>query len=85
MAGGGELEGGRPVGRGVDLVLAGLQVDHEGADDLRLVVDHKHPGHRGPAFLLFGLYGLHWLPGLYGEELGNTSGRAECARGWVTR
>ncbi|SCF99416.1 hypothetical protein GA0115255_1149416 [Streptomyces sp. Ncost-T6T-2b] len=73
MAGGGELEGGRPVGRGVDLVLAGLQVDHEGADDLRLVVDHKHPGHRGPAFLL------------YGEVSGNASGRAGYARGRVMR
>ncbi|GGP69261.1 hypothetical protein GCM10010231_45150 [Streptomyces sindenensis] len=68
MAGGGELEGGRPVGRGVDLVLAGLQVDHEGADDLRLVVDHKHPGHRGPAFLLYGLHGRY---GLYGEGVGS--------------
>ncbi len=53
VARGGQLERGGPVGRGVHLVLARLQVDHEGAYDLRLVVDHKHPGHRGPAFLLY--------------------------------
>ena len=45
VAGGGELEGGGAVGGRVDLVLACLEVDHEGAHDLRLVVDHQHPGH----------------------------------------
>jgi hypothetical protein len=45
VAGGGELEGGGAVVGRVDLVLARLEVDHEGAHDLRLVVDHEHPGH----------------------------------------
>lgn len=47
VAGGGELEGGGTVVGRVDLVLAGLEVDHQGAHDLRFVVDHEHPGHRG--------------------------------------
>ncbi|GAA4090157.1 hypothetical protein GCM10022284_28180 [Streptomyces hundungensis] len=47
MAGGGELEGGRAVGGRVHLVLPRLEVDHERAHDLRLVLDHEHPGHLG--------------------------------------
>ena len=33
------------AGRGQDLVATGAEVDGQGPDDLRLVVDHQHAGH----------------------------------------
>src|SRR5581483_3990788 len=50
MVCGGELQRGGPVVRRVHLVRAGLEIDHQGADDLGFVVDHEHPGHAGPPF-----------------------------------
>src|SRR5690606_23321051 len=42
---GGQSQGAGPVLGGVDVVRACLEVDHEGAHDRRLVVDHQHTGH----------------------------------------
>jgi hypothetical protein len=40
------MQGVGAVGRGVHVVHAGLEVDPQGAQNLRLVVDDQHPGHR---------------------------------------
>ena len=38
-------DGSCAAGRGQDLVAAGAEVDGQGPNDLRLVVDHQHAGH----------------------------------------
>ena len=47
MVAGREVERVLAVGREVDVVAAGAQVDAERAQDLRLVVDDEHAGHDG--------------------------------------
>ena len=44
---GGRLQGAAAAARGHDLVVAGLQVDPQRPQDLRLVVDDQDAGHAG--------------------------------------
>ena len=54
LARGGEPERGGAVGRRVHSVPTRLHVDHEGPDELRVVLHHQYPGHRCTPFLLCG-------------------------------